>query len=268
MDGRYNAVWISDVHLCSRGCRAAELLRFVRRVRCRYLYLVGDIIDLWLFKRRRYWSQAINNVIRSLLGQTKHGTQVIYIPGNHDEGMREFTGATFGNIRLCARAFHTAANGRRYLVTHGHQFDPSLRRRWLAVLGAALHDYLVSLERLVNYPLRWLRLPQLHVSGPIKRRVDGAVAAAGRFEEQALARARQVGADGVICGHTHAPAVKQVDGLRYCNTGDWTEHCTAVVETLDGELRLLRWVDESAEPLEIELQTAPARPERELAPVA
>jgi UDP-2,3-diacylglucosamine pyrophosphatase LpxH len=244
MDAYYNAVWISDTHLCSRGCRVEELLRFIRRVRCRHLYLLGDIVDLWLFKQRRHWTQDINNVIRSLLGQTKHGTQVIYIPGNHDEGMQHFAGASFGNIQLYAHAMHTALDGSRMLVMHGHEFDPALHRKWLAVLGAAVHDYMVSGEALINRLLRWLHLPLLKLSMPLKRRVENAVTLIDEFEAEAVAYAREQGADGIICGHTHVPAVKQIDGIRYVNAGDWVERCTAVAETTDGEFKLIHWLDE------------------------
>ncbi|MFO7898278.1 MAG: UDP-2,3-diacylglucosamine diphosphatase [Planctomycetota bacterium] len=245
MDAHYNAVWISDTHLCSRGCQLEHLLRFIRRVRCRYLYLVGDILDLWVFRRRRYWPQELNNVLRSLLGQTKHGTQVIYICGNHDEGLRQFAGSTFGNIGLYTQAVHTTADGRRFLVLHGHEVDPVMQyRRWLSRLCASVYDYSVSLERILNRLWQALGLSPFYLSGPIKRRVENGVKPIKAYELALARHARQFGADGVICGHTHAPAIKEIEGTLYCNAGDWIDSCTALVEKADGSLELLRWLDE------------------------
>jgi UDP-2,3-diacylglucosamine pyrophosphatase LpxH len=245
MDARYNAIWISDTHLCSRACRLNDLVRFVRRVRCRHLYLVGDILDLWLFRRRRYWPQELNNILRSLLGQTKHGTQVIYIPGNHDEAVSHFAGSTFGNIGIYSRAIHTTRDGRRLLVLHGHEVDKLIQyRKWLCKLTTSVQDYLISVERVINAAVRRLGLPPLRLTAPIGRKLENGVNPVNVFETAIAAHARRAGVDGVICGHSHSPAIKQIDGVTYCNCGDWTENCTAVAETEDGSLELLHWLEQ------------------------
>ena len=238
----YNAVWISDAHLCSRECRLEDLLEFVRRVRCKNIYLVGDFIDLWQFKRRWHWPQEMNNVFRSLLGQTKHDTRIIYIPGNHDEGVLNFAGANFGNIQICKSAVHTAANGKKYLVLHGHEFDAVVKyRKWLAMLGSAAYDYLVTANRIFNAVRRMLGLPYVSFSAKIKRRVKQAMTYIHEFESAAAHEARKQRLDGVICGHIHQPAVKKVDGVLYCNTGDWVESCSAAVEHKDGRIDVISW---------------------------
>jgi UDP-2,3-diacylglucosamine pyrophosphatase LpxH len=238
----YRAVWLSDAHLCSRDCHVEHLLAFIRQVRCDYLYLVGDIIDLWQLKRRWLWSQQMNNVVRSILGKAKHGTQVIYIPGNHDEGLREFPGMTFGNVHIRSRLVHTTLDERRYLVLHGDEFDAVVQyRKWLAVLGSAAYDHLVTANRIFNAVRRRMGLPYLSVSGKIKRLVKGAMVYMEDFERAAVHEARRSGVDGIICGHIHDPSVKEIDGIRYCNTGDWVENCSALVETASGAIEIVRW---------------------------
>jgi UDP-2,3-diacylglucosamine pyrophosphatase LpxH len=242
MPSYYRAVWLSDAHMCSRDCHVDRLLEFIRQVRCDYLYLVGDIVDLWQLKRRWHWTQPMNNVVRSILGKAKHGTQVIYVPGNHDEGLREFPGVSFGNVHIRSRLVHTARDGRRYLVLHGDEFDTVVKyRKWLAVLGSAAYDYLVTANRIFNAVRRKMGLPYLSVSGKIKRLVKGAMVYMEDFERAAVHEARRNGVDGIICGHIHDPSVKEIDGVRYCNTGDWVENCSALVETASGAIEVVRW---------------------------
>jgi UDP-2,3-diacylglucosamine pyrophosphatase LpxH len=250
LDPLYRAVWIADAHLCSRDCQTARLLSFIRAVRCEYLYLAGDFIDLWQLKRRTYWSQDINNVFRSVLGKTKHGTRVVYVPGNHDEGLRPFAEYHFGNVEIHPRVMHVAADGRRYLVLHGDEFDTIVQfHKWLSVLGSAAYDYLITANRMTNSVRRRLGLPYSSLAARVKSRVKHALMYMDEYEKAACHEARRVGADGVICGHIHHPLIKDHDGVRYANAGDWVENCSALAERLDGSLVLLRWTHEDPEPV-------------------
>lgn len=240
---QYRSIWISDAHLCSRDCRADYLLSFLRCNKSRYLYIIGDFIDAWQMKRRWYWPQIMNNVIQKVFSKAKKGTQVIYIPGNHDEGLREFAGVHFGNIQVVRDTIHETADGKRMLVLHGDEFDAIVQhRKWLAVLGDAAYGHLIWLNRIVNAVRKLFGMPYWSLSGYIKVRVKNAVSYVGSFEAAAVRRAREAAADGVICGHIHQPALKQVDGLCYANAGDWIENCTALVEHLDGRLAIVNWV--------------------------
>lgn len=246
----YRSVWISDTHLCSRDCRADVLLSFLQHTKCEYLYLVGDFIDVWQLKRRWFWSQSFNNVIHRVLSKARKGAKVTYIPGNHDECFRDYAGQKFGGLQISLRAEHRTADGRRLLILHGDEFDMIVQsRKWLAVLGSAAYDYLVILNRLLNVLRRRFGLPYWSLAAYTKSRVKDAVKFIGRFEEVVVHEARKEKFDGVICGHIHQPVIKQVDGMLYCNTGDWVENCTALVETESGELKLVYWLKDNHEPL-------------------
>jgi len=239
----FRTIWISDTHLCSRDCRADYLLSFLKHTKAEHLYLVGDIIDVWQLKRRWFWPQPINNVIQKVLSRAKKGTQVTYIPGNHDECLRDFVGAKFGDVSLKMDAIHTTADGKRYLVLHGDVFDAAVQHnRWLAVLGDAAYGWLIYFNGMLNFIRRLLNLPYWSLSGYIKGRVKNAVSYINKFEEVVVGYARQQNVDGVICGHIHQPAMKTIAGLHYCNTGDWIENCTALVEHADGRIELLNWL--------------------------
>jgi len=240
----YRTIWISDTHLGSRACQIDYLLAFLKSVRCDNLFIVGDFIDIWQLKRRWHWPQEVNNIIRRILGMAKRGTKVTYIPGNHDDLLRDFLGVQFGGVELKGNAIHTTADGRRFLIQHGDELDVVIRcRRWLALLGDWAYDGLIRVNGIVNFVRRRFSLPYWSLADAIKRRVKNAVAFVGRFEEGIAHEARKAGVDGVICGHIHQPAIKPLEGLTYCNTGDWVESCTALVEREDGSLELLRWAD-------------------------
>lgn len=239
----YRSVWISDTHLCSRDCRVEYLLSFLKSVKCEYLYLVGDFIDVWQLKRRWYWPQAFNNVVHKVLAKSKKGAKVTYIPGNHDEFFRNFVGYQFGGVQIKDKAIHVTADGRRLLILHGDEFDMVVQyNKWLALLGSAAYDYLVTLNRILNLGRRKLNMPYWSLSAAIKRKVKNAVTYVGKYEEAMIHEARKHNADGIVCGHIHQPAVKQIDGLLYCNTGDWVENCTALVEEEDGKLSIIHWL--------------------------
>jgi UDP-2,3-diacylglucosamine pyrophosphatase LpxH len=239
---QYRSVWISDVHLCTKDSRAEELYDFLDGIRCDYLYLVGDIIDVWALRRKWHWPPMYNEVMHKLLKRSRHGAEVIYIPGNHDDFFRSFVGYTFGDIRVVQNARHETADGRQFLVLHGDEFDMVVKHHlWLAALGSRAYRRLITLNRMVNAVRRRLGKPYWSFSGAIKRRVKQAVSYVNRFEEILVSEARRHGVDGIICGHIHQPLIREIDGVLYCNAGDWVENCTALVEHQDGRLELLRW---------------------------
>jgi UDP-2,3-diacylglucosamine pyrophosphatase LpxH len=246
---RCRSLFISDLHLGTRAAQAGALLDFLRRVEAETIYLVGDIIDFWKVRRSPYWLQAHNDVIQKLLRTSRKGTRIVLIPGNHDECLRDFCGLRFGRIEVQREAMHTTLDGRRYLVLHGDEFDVVVRySRWLALLG----DRSYELALWSNGPLNWARrrfgLGYWSLSAYLKCRVKTAVNFIGEFEAALAEAARRNGADGVICGHIHHAADRHFGGIHYLNTGDWVESCTALVETLAGELRVVRWLETMREP--------------------
>lgn len=249
---RYRAIWISDVHLGFRGCSAHYLLEFLRTSECDYLYLVGDIIDIWQMRKRPYWPQAHNNVIRTVLGKAKHDTQVIFIPGNHDELLREYVGMSFGNVRIEERAFHSRADGKRLLVLHGDEFDSVVKHsKLLAMIGTVLYDWLLRANRWVNHIRRHLGMQYWSLAGFLKHRVKEAVQYISNFERAVVYEAEREGVDGIICGHIHRAEISRIREIEYCNCGDWVESCTALVEHFDGTMELVHWLERRRECLDL-----------------
>lgn len=241
---RYRAIWISDVHLGFRGCAADVLLDFLHSVECETLYLVGDIVDVWELERRVYWPQAHNNVIRTLLGKAKQGTRVVYVPGNHDEILRDYCGMDFGNIEVRRNAMHTTADGRKLLIMHGDEMDSVVQcSRFLAVIGSRAYDWLLWLNRYVNAGRKLFGLPYWSLAAFLKHKVKNAVNFISSFEKGVAHEARRRGADGVVCGHIHRAEIRDIDGILYCNDGDWVESCTALAENFDGKLVILDWAE-------------------------
>jgi UDP-2,3-diacylglucosamine pyrophosphatase LpxH len=240
----FRTVWISDVHLGFRGCSADHLLDFLHSVHCEHLYLVGDIIDIWEMKKRMFWPQSHNNVVRTILGKAKHGTKVVYVPGNHDELLRDYHDMIFGNVHIVEEAIHTGADGRRLLVTHGDKFDSVVRSsRAIAMLGTRLYDWLLKANYLVHWMRRKLDLPHWSLAGFLKHKVKNAVQFISNFEKAVAYETARLGVEGVVCGHIHRPEIAQLNDVIYCNCGDWVESCSALVEHHDGSLELLRWAD-------------------------
>lgn len=241
---RYRSIFISDVHLGFRGCQAGYLLDFLQATRCKHLYLVGDIVDVWSMRRGVYWPETHNAVVREVLEQARNGTQVIYCPGNHDELFRAHLGADFGNVQIRDEIVHETANGQRLLVLHGDLFDSVVQAGpWLARLGSRVYDHLLALNGLVSRMRRLFGLRYWSLAGYLKHKVKNAVNYIGDFERAVAAEARRRGVDGMICGHIHHAEVRELHGALYCNCGDWVESCTALVEHHDGRLELLRWTD-------------------------
>ncbi len=242
---RYRAVFISDAHLGSSGCRAAELASFLKRVRTDNLYLVGDIIDMWRLRQRWFWPEKHNRVITRLLKHARRGTRVLYIPGNHDEYARRYKDLEFGGIRIVLEAEHTTARGERLLVTHGDQFDLIIKHaRMLSVIGAWGYDTLVVINNRLNWVRKRLGLDHWSLSMFVKSRVKTACQYIGKFEDVLSEEANRRGFDGVVCGHIHHAEIRSThQQVLYVNCGDWVESCTAVAEHLDGRLELINVVD-------------------------
>jgi UDP-2,3-diacylglucosamine pyrophosphatase LpxH len=256
----YRTVWLSDVHLGTRGCKAECLLDFLTHVQCERLYLVGDIIDFWKLKNGFHWPKLQNEIVRTVMAMAARGTEVIYIPGNHDELFRGYIGTEFNGIRISENAIHTGADGRRFLVLHGDEFDGVVcSSRWLAVLGSEAYDLLLILNRWFNHGRRLLGFPYWSMSACIKHKVKNAVNFIFSFEEALIHAAKEQQLDGVICGHIHHAALRDTEqGVLYANCGDWVESCTALSEDLAGNLSIIRWVEESAHLLEeTTLETSP-----------
>jgi len=241
---RLRSVFISDIHLGFKGCNAGFLLDFLRRVECQQLYLVGDIIDMWSLSRTFYWPQAHNDVIRTLLGKAKHGTRVVYVPGNHDRPFRDHDGLVLGNVEIRREAVHETADGRRFLVIHGDEFDSIVRASpLLESLGSKAYNLVLGLNRHVNTVRQSFGYPYWSVSAFLKHKVKNAVKYIANFERALAVEAHRRNVHGVICGHIHRAEISRIDGITYCNDGDWVESCTALVEDFQGQLSLLRWTD-------------------------
>ena len=246
---KFRTVWISDIHLGTRGCNATLLLDFLQSIDCRTLYLVGDIVDGWRLRKGWYWPDAHNEVVRRILKMAHRDTRVVFIAGNHDEMLRPYAGMTFGGIELALEAIHVTADNRRLLVTHGDAFDGVvLYARWLAFLGDKAYGILLRANVAFNAVRRALRLPYWSLSAYLKRRVKNAVQYVSSFEEAVAHEAMLRGVDGVVCGHIHCAEIRQLGTVTYYNDGDWVESCTALVEERDGAMRLLDWAAESVAP--------------------
>ncbi|MGF1625407.1 MAG: UDP-2,3-diacylglucosamine diphosphatase [Alphaproteobacteria bacterium] len=239
---QYRTVWISDVHLGTRGCQAELLLDFLSHIEAQTLYLVGDIVDGWRLRRSWYWPPSHDRAVREILGWAARGRRVVFVPGNHDEFLRPFHGRYFHGIQVLDADVHQTADGRRLLVLHGDQFDGVVRcHRWLALLGDHAYGGALALNRWFNALRRRLGFPYWSLSAFLKLRVKEAVQVIARFETAVAGAARQAGVDGVVCGHIHHAEMRMMDGVLYCNDGDWVESCTALVEHLDGRLEILDW---------------------------
>ncbi|HQR10921.1 MAG TPA: UDP-2,3-diacylglucosamine diphosphatase [Casimicrobiaceae bacterium] len=241
---RYRAIFISDFHLGTPGCQAAALLEFLRVTESDYLYLVGDIVDGWQLRRRWYWHQLHNDVIQKVLRKVRKGTQVVYIPGNHDEAARHYVGVDFGGVAIRQEADHVTSTGLRLLVTHGDRFDAVVTcARWLALLGDRLYTFILKLNQHFNAARARLGLPYWSLSQFLKYKVKNAISYITAFEDAVAREARTRGYDGVVCGHIHHAEIRRIDDVVYCNSGDWVESLTALVESGDGTLSILRWQD-------------------------
>jgi UDP-2,3-diacylglucosamine pyrophosphatase LpxH len=238
----YRAIWISDVHLGTPGCQAKFLLDFLKHNESDTLYLVGDIIDGWRLKKSIYWPQSHNDVVQKILRKARKGTEVVYVPGNHDESIRQFLGLSFGEIKVVPEAIHTTADGRKLWITHGDLFDGVMQyAKWLAYVGDNLYSLILYFNRYLNLLRVRMGMQYWSLSQYLKHQVKNAVSYIADFEMIMAREARLRGCQGVVCGHIHKAEIRMIDNLLYCNDGDWVESLTALVETHEGELKIVHW---------------------------
>ena len=264
-------VWISDIHLGTPGCQADALLDFLRNSECETMYLVGDIIDGWQLRRSWYWPQAHNDVVQKILRKARRGTKVIFVPGNHDEFARKYVAHNFGGVDVMDEAIHTTADGRRLWITHGDLFDGVVQyAKWLAYVGDMAYEFTLKVNRHFNSARARLGLPYWSLSKYLKHKVKRAVSFISHFEVAVAREAKKRGVDGVVCGHIHHAEMRDIDGVLYCNDGDWVESLTALVEHHDGRLEIIDWslrprgapvIETDAEPLAL---PAPVQQQREV----
>lgn len=237
------SIFLSDIHLGTRGCQADRLIEFLREYESENLFLIGDIIDFWAMGRSVQWSAIQNTVVQKILRRARHGEKVIFIPGNHDEALREYNGTLFGDILIASEWLHETADGKKLLLIHGDQFDQVTRHhRWIAILGDVGYNLLVRINAWLSWWRRTLRIGGYwSLAGFAKRKVKSAVSFIFDFENSVIHSIRDRGLSGVVCGHIHSAVIKEVNGLVYANCGDWVDSCTAIVEHLDGRLELIEW---------------------------
>jgi UDP-2,3-diacylglucosamine pyrophosphatase LpxH len=241
---RYRAIFLSDIHLAARACRSEDLVSFLKSHDAASIFLVGDVIDFWRLRRGPSWRESQTEVVKELLAKAQAGARIVYIPGNHDEEMRVLAGTTLGPFEIRLRDIYETADGRRFLVMHGDEFDDVVNKaRWLAVIGDIGYDISHMFNGVLNAVRRSLGLPYWSLSAYLKYRVKRIVNYAVSFETSLTTEARRVGASGVICGHVHHAASRVIDGIQYVNTGDWVDSGTAVVEHFDGRFEIIRWTD-------------------------
>lgn len=239
---KYRTVFISDVHLGTKGCQAELLLDFIRHIECDTLYLVGDIVDGWKLRSGWHWPQSHNDVVQKILRMARKGVRVVYVPGNHDDRIRDFIGVHFGGVVVARDAIHETADGRRFLVLHGDEFDGVVQHaKWLAFVGDYAYRALIAANTLFNRARRRMGFGYWSLSAFMKTRVKNALQFVENFEASVAGEARRRGVDGVICGHIHKAEMRDIDGIAYINDGDWVESCSALVEHEDGHLEILEW---------------------------
>jgi UDP-2,3-diacylglucosamine pyrophosphatase LpxH len=256
-EAKFRAVFISDIHLGTQGCQAEALLAFLKAHPSDNLYLVGDIIDGWQLKRKWYWPQSHNDVVQKILRSARKGCRVIFVPGNHDEFARGFIGHQFGGVEVVEDAIHITAKGEKLWVIHGDYFDGVIQcAKWLAYVGDNLYEFTLKLNRHLNRLRGSFGLPYWSLSAYLKHKVKKALNYVTDFEVAVAREARQRGYTGVVCGHIHRAEMRNIDGILYCNDGDWVESQTALVEHMDGQLELVSWSNITRDSLNLESVTA------------
>lgn len=255
---KYRTIWISDTHLGSKGCQAALLLDFLQHNTAEQLYLVGDIIDGWALRKHWYWDQWHDQIVHLLLDSAQRHTKITYISGNHDEFLRPFLHHQISAIQFENEVIHTTVDGRRFLVLHGDQFDGVMQfAPWLAKVGDWAYETLLKLNTALNHIRQALGYPYWSLSAYLKYKTKTAINFISQFEEIVSATAKQRNLDGVICGHIHHAEIREINGILYCNDGDWVESCTALIEEWDGSLRIVQWMKASHKLIEHKI-TVPA----------
>jgi UDP-2,3-diacylglucosamine pyrophosphatase LpxH len=244
---RLRAIFISDLHIGTPGFQAEALLDFLKNHPSDMLYLVGDIVDGWQLRRRWFWPQSHNDVVQKLLRRARKGCRVIYVPGNHDEFARHFVGHAFGGVEVEHDTTHTTATGKKLWVVHGDHFDGVIQcAKWLAYVGDWLYELTLRINRHLNSFRARIGLDYWSLSAYLKLKVKKAVNFISDFEVAVASEAKRRGFDGVVCGHIHHAEIRDVNGILYCNDGDWVESRTALVEHMDGRLEIIYWGADAA----------------------
>jgi len=244
---RYRTIWLSDIHLGTKGCQAEALLDFLKHTESEYLYLVGDIVDGWQLRRRWYWPQPHNDVIQKIMRRARKGSQVFYIPGNHDEAARDYCDLHFGGVFVTNETIHITAAGQRLLILHGDQYDAVIGyAKWIAKLGDMAYTFILSANTVFNKIRRRLGFSYWSLSAYLKRKVKNAVEYISAYETLVSNDALRKNVDGVVCGHIHHAEIRMIKGVLYSNAGDWVESCTAIVEDHDGNLSIINWQKQKA----------------------
>lgn len=255
------ALFISDVHLGTKGAKAERLLDFLRHHQAGTIFIVGDLVDGWRLRKTWYWPPSHMDVLQTLLRAGSQGARVVYIPGNHDEFARDYVGHQFGVVEVKRDAVHLTADGRRFLVMHGDEFDVVVgNARWLALLGDWAYVAAMQVNWPINFVRRRLGFSPWSLSAWAKSKVKGAVNAIGSYRDTLSNAARKRGVDGIICGHIHTAAIEEGPQFSYVNTGDWVESCTAVLENVDGRLELVHWPEQAAAETSTADESGKARP--------
>jgi UDP-2,3-diacylglucosamine pyrophosphatase LpxH len=241
---KYRTIWLSDIHLGSRGCSDKKLLHFLKETESEYLFLVGDVIDFWALKILPYWPTSHNTVIQKILRKARHRTNVIYIPGNHDEIIRDYEGISLGEIKIFKDYIHQLSNGKKIFCLHGDIFDIiTQHHKWLTIIGSIGYNFLQYLNKIQNNIRDILKIPHWSFSSYIKKNIKEAVNFIGDYEQNVVKEAKKLKVDAILCGHIHFAEMKQIDGIWYLNSGDTVESCSALVETMEGKLQLLSFLN-------------------------
>lgn len=220
---KIDALFISDIHLGSKGSNAEDVLELLKKYQPNTLFLVGDIVDGWLLKRRFRWPQSHTNVLRKILSYSKNNIKVIYIPGNHDDFLREYGEFSFGNIEV-----HNEYVFEKTFITHGDLYDGVVKLKWLGILGSIGYDFAISIDRI----LKKFGMKR-SLSKFLKSKVKEAVKFITQFEVELVRQAKKHHCNTVICGHIHHHEDRMIGDVRYLNCGDWIENNTYI--TLNNE---------------------------------
>ena len=239
------SMWISDVHLGSRHVNSSFLLHFLQNHQAQYLYLVGDIIDFWCLKKRRHWPAINDEIINLIFQAARNGTEVFYIPGNHDTILNKYEDRVVRGVRICREIVHETADGRKFLITHGDEFDTvTTHNPRIAQLGSIAYDILLHSNRYINTCRQKMGLGYWSLSAFLKSKTKKIVKIISSYEDAVRQAAIENNVDGLICGHIHQAKLATIGGVLYRNTGDWVESCTALTEDTDGSLQIVRWTEE------------------------
>lgn len=243
---KYKSIFISDIHLGTKFSKTKELLNFFKHNESENLILVGDIIDGWAIKRKFVWPQTHSDVIQKVLKKARKGTKVTFITGNHDEFIRPFVPLILGDsLNIANELNYVGINGKKYYITHGDFFDSiTMTKKWLAILGDYGYDLLLHLNSVLNFLRRKVGIQKYwSLSKYVKDSVKSSISFINDFETVLSNHAKNKGYDGIICGHIHKAEIRNIDSIEYLNCGDWVESCTAIVETYEGEFKIINWLD-------------------------